>query len=182
VQIPASPGGQPTRYLHPLLGGHGLERSSIEAKALYPFGHGLSYTTFDYGELAFGAESLATDGELIIAGQVTNSGRRSGAEIFQLYLADPIAEVARPVKQLLGFARVTLEPAQSATVRFALSADRLAYTGRSLERIVDAGEIVLMAGSSSEDIRASATVRVTGPTGRVAPDRVMTTPARVEYG
>ncbi len=182
VQIPTSPGGQPTTYLHPLLGGPGLGRSSIEAKALYPFGHGLSYTTFDYGELALGAQTLTTDGELTVACRVTNSGRRSGTEIFQLYLADPIAEVARPVKLLLGFARVTLEPGQSATVRFALSADRLAYTGRSLERIVDAGEIVLMVGSSSEDIRASATVKVTGPTRRVGPDRVMTTPGRVEYG
>ena len=182
VQIPARPGGQPCTYLHPLLGGPGLGRSSVDVQPLYAFGHGLSYTSFNYGSLALSADAIATDGELTIQCIVTNVGARTGAEVVQLYVADPVAEVARPVKQLAGFARVELDPAESATVSFELSADRLAYAGRSFERIVDPGEVIVLVGSSSDDIRLRATVQVSGRVRIVGPDRALTTPARVSHG
>jgi beta-glucosidase len=181
VQIPARPGGQPGTYLHPPLGGPGLGHSTVDARAIYPFGHGLSYTTFAYSDLALDATTLATDGEVTIECTVTNTGARSGTETVQLYVADPVAEVARPVTQLAGFARVPLEPGRSARVSFDLHSDRLAYTGRSLERIVDAGEITITLGASSEDVRLTATIELVGPVRVAGPDRVMTTPASVTH-
>jgi hypothetical protein len=97
----------------------------------------------------------------------------------QLYIDDPVAEVARPVIQLVGFARVPLAPGQRARVSFALHADRLAYTGRAFQRIVDAGEIKIMLGSSSQDIRLNATIQLIGTVRVVGADRVLTTAADV---
>ena len=181
VQIPERPGGQPGTYLHSPLGGPGLGHSSVEARALYPFGHGLSYTTFEYGDLSLSADAIPTDGELQLACTVANTGSRSGVEIVQLYVDDPVAEVARPVMQLVGFARVPLEPGQRATVSFELHTDRLAYTGRAFQRIVDPGEMTVMIGSSSADIRLRATIDVVGPLRVLGAERVMTTPAGVSY-
>jgi len=179
VQIPARPGGQPGTYLHPPLGGPGLGHSSVEGRALYPFGHGLSYTTFDYSDLSLSADTIPTDGELNLACTVANTGDRGGVEVVQLYIDDPVAEVARPVIQLVGFARVPLAPGQRARVSFALHADRLAYTGRAFQRIVDAGEIKIMLGSSSQDIRLNATIQLIGTVRVVGADRVLTTAADV---
>ena len=179
VQIPVRPGGQPGTYLHPPLGGPGLGHSSVEGRSLYPFGHGLSYTTFDYGDLRLSAAQIATDGELELACTVPNTGDRGGVEVVQLYVDDPVAEVARPVTQLVGFARVPLAPGGRARVSFELHADRLAYTGRAGRRIVDAGEIKLMLGSSSQDIRLRASIELTGEVRAVGADRVLTTPATV---
>jgi beta-xylosidase len=107
---------------------------------------------------------VATDGAVELALQVTNTGDRPGADVVQLYLHDPVAEVARPVQRLIGYARVAVDPGQTAQVRFRVHADLAAYTGRAGDRIVDAGELVLSAGRSSGDLASSATVRVTGPT------------------
>ncbi|MGD0715258.1 MAG: glycoside hydrolase family 3 N-terminal domain-containing protein [Gaiellaceae bacterium] len=182
VQIPAHPGGQPSTYLHPLLGESGLGHSSIDSRPLYPFGHGLSYTTFAYTNLALDAETIATDGELTISCTVTNTGARSGADAVQLYIEDPVAEVARPVRQLAGFAQLELAAHQAARVQFALHADRLAYTGRSSNRIVDPGEIRVAIGPSSADRRLEATFMVTGPTRSVGSTRRLTTPVKISYG
>ena len=84
---------------------------------------------------------------------VHNEGDRAAAEMVQLYIADPVAQVTRPVIELAGFARVVLEPAERARVTFTLHADRTSFTGVDLRRIVEPGEIRVMIGASSEDIR-----------------------------
>jgi hypothetical protein len=111
---------------------------------------------------------------------VCNTGDRPGAEIVQLYLADPVAQVTRPVIQLAGFARVALEPGAQARVAFRLHADRTSFTGVDLRRVVEPGEIELMIGASSQDVRWRGTVQLTGDVRVVGHDRVMTTPASIQ--
>jgi beta-xylosidase len=176
VQIPASPGGQPATYLHPQLGEPGLGISAADTIVSYPFGHGLTYTSFAYRDLQLAPARIGTDGETRIACTVVNTGDRAGTEVVQLYVDDPIAEVPRPVRQLAGFTRVTLDPGGAARVVFTLHADRLAYTGRNLRRIVDAGEIRVMVGSSSAHTPLIAALQVEGATRTVGPDRALTTP------
>jgi beta-xylosidase len=182
VQIPRGAGAQPSTYLHPVLGGNSEGVSNLDPTPLFAFGHGLSYTTFEYSDFSLSAEEIATDGEVEVRCTVRNAGERPGAEVVQLYLADPVASVTRPVIQLAGFARVRLDAGESARVAFSVHADRTAFTGTDLRRIVEPGEILLMVGSSSEDIRARGTVRLTGDVRVAGPDRVLTTPCSVERG
>jgi Fibronectin type III-like domain len=99
--------------------------------------------------------------------------------VVQLYLHDVVAQVVRPVKQLIGFARVSLDPGMSCDVRFDVHADRFAYTGPTYERIVEAGDVELLLGSSAADLPCCQTLRLTGPTRVVGHDRRLTTPAEV---
>lgn len=145
----------------------------------FPFGHGLSWTTFELTDLAVSPDTITTAGTVEVACTVTNTGDRPGTEVVQLYLDDPVAEVARPVRDLLGYARVGLDRGARATVRFTVHADRLAYTGRDGTRIVDAGEVRLHLGRSVGDLPLVATVTVTGQTRRVGHDRVLDTPTVV---
>lgn len=182
VQIPRRPGGQPGTYLHPPLGGdtHGI--SSIDPTPLFPFGYGGSYTTFELGDVAVSATEIPTDGELDVSVRVRNTGARPGDEVVQLYLSDPVAQVTRPVRQLIGFARIRLERGDSARVRFHVHADRTAFTGRDLRRIVEPGEIELLVGTSSADLPCRVAVRLTGATRTVGHDRRLTTPVDVRRG
>jgi beta-xylosidase len=183
VQLPRRPGGQPATYLAPPLARlHAM--SSVDPTPCFAFGHGLSYTSFTYGELTLDGVGdtdadpprLATDGEVTVSCVVTNTGDRAGSEVVQLYLRDPVAAVARPERQLAGFARVELEAGRSARVSFVLHADRTAFTGPSGERMVEPGDIHLLVGASSTDIRCHRVVRLAGPTRVVGPDRVLTSP------
>jgi beta-xylosidase len=179
VQVPLRPGGQPTGYLRRRLGGR-TSASSIDPTPLFPFGHGLSYTSFRYEELAVSRAELPVDGEVEVSCLVTNTGERAGAEVVQLYLHDPVASVTRPERQLLGFARVELEAGQQARVVFRLHADRTSCTGRDLQRVVEPGDLDLLVGPSSEQLPLQARVTVTGARRRVGSGRVLLTPARVE--
>jgi beta-glucosidase-like glycosyl hydrolase len=179
VQIPRRPGGQPGTYLHPPLGGDSHGISNIDPTPLFPFGYGGSYTTFRLDDLNTSATEIPTDGELDVSVRVCNTGTRSGSEVVQLYLQDPVAQVTRPVRQLIGFARVQLEPGESARVRFHVHADRTAFTGRDLQRIVEPGEIEILAGTSSADLPSRVTLRLTGAVRVVGHDRQLTTPVDV---
>src|SRR3954468_5924546 len=101
VQIPRSPGAQPSTYLAPPLGGHTEGVSNLDPTPAFPFGHGLSYTAFEYSEGAVGAGEVPTDGDVEVSCVVRNTGDRPGAEVVQLYLSDPVAQVTRPVLQLV---------------------------------------------------------------------------------
>lgn len=179
IQVPQDPGGQPASHRHPVLGEAGLGISSADVVPAFPFGHGLSWTTFELTDLAVSPNTITTAGTVEVACTVTNTGDRPGTEVVQLYLDDPVAEIARPVRDLLGYARVGLDRGARATVRFTVHADRLAYTGRDGTRIVDAGEVRLHLGRSVGDLPLVATVTVTGQTRRVGHDRVLDTPAVV---
>jgi beta-xylosidase len=177
VQVPRNPGAQPSTYLHPVLGGNSGGVSNIDPTPLFAFGHGLSYTTFDYADFRISADEIPTDGEAEISCVVANAGDRAGTEVVQLYLSDPVAPVTRPVIQLAGFTRLELGPGERARVTFRLHADRTAFTGVDLRRVVQPGEIRVGIGSSSEDIRGRLELRLTGDEREVGHDRVLTTPA-----
>lgn len=179
VQIPRTPGGQPGTYLHAPLGGNTEGVSNLDPTPAYPFGHGLSYTTFAYDGFELSAQEIRTDGEVEVSCLVRNTGDVTGAEVVQLYTADPIAQLPRPVTQLTGYARVRLSPGEQRRVTFRLHTDRLAYTGPDLERIVEPGEITVMIGASSTDIRLTGTIHLTGPVREAGHDRVLITPADV---
>jgi beta-glucosidase len=121
-----------------------------------PFGHGLSYTSFDYGELSVAPEARA--GEPIEASlEIANRGERAGQEVVQLYVRDPLSRLARPEKELKAFAKVSLEPGQSTRVSFLLDDRALACWDPSTSAwVVEPGEFELLAGSSSRDIRSRA--------------------------
>ena len=178
VQLPGAAAAQPATYLHtPLAGSHG--NSVVDQDPLYPFGHGLSYTTFEYADLAIGPEVIATDGTTEIACTVRNTGDRPGAEVAQLYLSDPVAQVVRPVQWLAGFARFELAPGEARRITFRLHADRLSFSGLDGRRVVEPGEIVVAIGGSSACTPLRGSFTVTGPERYPGPDRVLGTPVRV---
>jgi beta-xylosidase len=184
IEIPATSGAQPAPYLRT----RPAERSGASAADPTPrhqFGHGLSYTSFDYSQLSVAdaatgsGSAIPTDGVVDIGCTVRNSGQRPGTEVVQLYLHDPVAQVARPVRYLAGFARVPLEPGQSRRVTFRLHADRTAFAGRSGQRVVEPGRIDVLIGSSSADIRLTGALTLHGPERVVGADRVLSTPVVV---
>jgi beta-glucosidase len=142
---------------------------AADAEPVFPFGHGLSYTSFDYDALTLD-ETVPTDGTLHLACRVTNVGGRAGDEVVQVYVRDEVASVVRPVMELRAFARVHLRVGQHATVAFEIPTDALAFTGRDLERIVEPGTLTVLVGASSADIRLTATTNFVGPMHRARAD------------
>jgi hypothetical protein len=180
VQIPRNAGGQPSTYLQPPLGGaESAGISTLDSTPLFPFGYGASYTSFEVDDLRVSDTEVSTEGEFTVSVRVRNTGLRAGDEVVQLYLRDVVAQVARPTKQLAGFARVRLEPGEGMDVRFSVHADRTAYPGPQLQRIVEPGDIEVLAGTSAADLPCRATVRLTGPVRIVGHDRRLVTPVDV---
>ncbi|WAL68204.1 glycoside hydrolase family 3 C-terminal domain-containing protein [Amycolatopsis cynarae] len=179
VQIPRVAGVAPSTYLTPPLGRNSEGISNLDPTPLFPFGHGLSYTTFEYSGLELSADEIPTDGQLSVSVTVRNTGERAAEETVQLYLHDVQAQVTRPVLELAGFARVPLAAGAAARVRFTLHADRTSFTGLDLRRIVEPGRIEVFVGRSAADLPCTAGFRLTGPVRTVGHDRVMTTPADI---
>jgi beta-xylosidase len=181
VQIPRIAGGQPSTYLQPPLGGaESAGISSLDATPLFPFGFGTSYnTSFEVDDLRVSNAEVSTEGEFTVAVRVRNTGSRGGDEVVQLYLHDVVAQVVRPLKQLAGFARLRLEPGEARDVRFSVHADRTAYTGPQLQRIVEPGDLEVLVGTSAADLPCRATVRMTGRVRIVGHDRRLVTPVDI---
>jgi Glycosyl hydrolase family 3 C terminal domain. len=180
VAVPRNRGGQPGTYLVPTLGWYSEGISNLDPRPLYPFGAGESYTTFSYSAQTVSASTMDVAGTVEYSVTVRNSGPRYGAEVVQLYLSDPRAEVVRPLKQLIGFVKVDLSAGESARLTFTVHADRLSFTGRDLCRIVEPGDVSLSAGHSSECRLPGLAVRVLGERRVVGEGRVLTTPVHVE--
>ncbi|GAB3848932.1 glycoside hydrolase family 3 N-terminal domain-containing protein [Nesterenkonia populi] len=179
IGVPARPGGQPVGYIAAPLGQNSQGVSNLDPTPLYPFGHGLSYTTVKYSGLAVEPGEIAVDGTADIRVTVTNTGERPAEEIVQLYFGDRHAQVTRPVKQLLGYQRVSLAPGEAREVTFWVHADRFAFTGAGFRRIVEPGAIDVWAGPSAEDLPLAAELSLTGEIRQVTGRRVLGTPARV---
>ncbi len=120
---------------------------------LYPFGYGLSYTDFVYGDLQLSSETLPKNGNLTVSVTVTNKGNHDGYETVQLYLRDIYAEVARPVKELKGFDRIFLKKGESREVKFVLTEDDLKFYNSGLQYIYEPGEFDVMIGTNSRDVQ-----------------------------
>lgn len=165
VSLPRSAGAQPFSYLHPILGGPS-DVTSADSTPVRPFGHGLSYTAFARTELAVD-ESAPTDGSFTATVRVRNTGERAGTDLVQLYARDVFASVTRPVAQLLGYARVALEPGEEAEVRFEVPAARLAFTGREGVRIVEPGRVELWVGPDCATRETEAALELVGAAAAV---------------
>ncbi len=172
VSIPASEGTQPSTYLAAPLARVNVV-SSIDPTAAFAFGHGLGYSTFDWTAGHHGPDSIPVDGVATIALRVHNTGERTGTDIVQVYVHDPVASVVRPVQRLVGFHRVELAPGESVDLTIHLPADVTSFTGRNGERVVEPGEIVVGLGASSADIRVSHSIQLTGDIRQVGFDRAL---------
>jgi beta-glucosidase len=132
---------------------------------LFPFGFGLSYTTFSYSSLQLSARQVGPNDTLQVSVDITNTGQRTGKEIMQLYVRDPQASLHRPEKELKAFAKVQLEPGERKTVTLSLGRDALAYyDDLAHEWVAEAGEFEVLVGASSQDIRAAAPFTLTDTT------------------
>lgn len=129
---------------------------------LFPFGHGLSYTRFEYSDLKVEPDRIGPAGEVSISFRIKNVGEREGDEVVQLYVRDPVASVTRPIKELKGFKRLTLKPGEERRVTFKLHADMLAFYDEDEKLVVEPGAIEVMVGSSSEDIRLKGSFEIVG--------------------
>ena len=125
----------------------------VPNEPLYPFGYGLSYTTFVYGDVTLSSDSLQSTGSLAVSVEVSNAGEYTGEEVVQLYIRDVVGSVTRPVKELKGFRKIRLEPGQSERVTFKLTVDDLKFYDAHLDYVAEPGEFVVFVGTNSRDTR-----------------------------
>ncbi|NJQ05759.1 glycoside hydrolase family 3 N-terminal domain-containing protein [Streptomyces lonarensis] len=178
VGVPRHRGGQPYGYLAAPLGQAG-GASSLDPSPLYPFGHGLSYTTFSWDDASLSASETDTGSAVEVRLRVRNTGDRAGTEVVQLYLHDPVARTVRPVVRLVGYARVPLGTGESAEVRFRFHPDLASYPLGATERIVEPGALELRLAASSSDVRHTLPLVLTGEERRVGYDRALVCPVEV---
>ena len=150
VSVPRHVGQLPVYYNKPVPTAH--DYVDMSAQPLYPFGYGLSYTTFEYSDLKI-SEFDATF-------TVTNTGSRKGDEVVQLYLHHDAPSVVQPERQLKAFERITLEPGESRTVTFHLNRNDFAIVDANMKWTVEPGTVDVLIGSSSQDIRLRGTITI----------------------
>jgi beta-glucosidase len=134
----------------------------FKGQPLYPFGFGLSYTTFEYSNLRTSADSVNAAGEMAVSVDVKNTGTRAGDEVVQMYVKHLDSAVERPIKELRGFERITLRPNETRTVRLPLKGTDLTYWDAAKHSfVVEPGRVSIMLGASSADARLEKTIEVT---------------------
>ena len=175
VTFPRATGQIPLYYNHRNTGRPADEKNHYTSKyldlpwtPLFPFGYGLSYTTFSYSNLRVSAPRINAGDSLTVSVDVRNNGDRAGDEVVQLYLRDDVASVAEPVRNLKGFRRINLKPGETRTVAFRLGADAFALYDRQMRRVVEPGTFTIFVGTNS-DADASSRVEVSGDTLVLAP-------------
>jgi beta-glucosidase len=157
VTVPRAVGQVPIYYNHKSTGRPPTAENKFTSKyidvawtPLYPFGFGLSYTTFAIRDLRLSANTIGRDGQVRVTATVSNTGARMGDEVVQLYIQDVASTVTRPVRELKGFARVSLEPGASRDVEFVLTNAELGFYDRSMRFVVEPGAFKVWVGNSSE--------------------------------
>ncbi len=181
VTLPRSVGQVPVHTSYRAGGGRVMffgDYTDSPSTPLFPFGHGLSYTSFAYEDLA--AEGSDTAAPVSVSLTVRNTGARPGEEVVQLYMRDEIASVARPDQQLIGFARVALEPGQARRVTFTVHPSRLAFYDPQMRFVTEPGTFSFSAGASSADIRAQASLSLGGQVAEYRQREIVATGVRVE--
>lgn len=182
VSFPRHVGQVPSFYNHKPSGLHSRPYGNYVQEStspLYAFGHGLSYSTFDYSAFAI-ARAQAKAGESVdVSVKVTNSSSVYGEEVVQLYIRDPFATSPRPVLELKGYKRLGLEPNETQELIFHLPVDQLAFFDTELRLVVEAGKIEVMVGSSSQDIRAHGEFNITSTKSLPNQQRVFVCPVDV---
>jgi beta-glucosidase len=159
VTFPRSVGQIPLYYNHKNTGRPPEANNKYTSKyldvawtPLFPFGYGLSYTQFKITNLQLSARRIPLNGKLTVSVDIENTGTRAGDEVVQLYIHDTAASVTRPVKELKGFQRVTLQPSEKKRVEFVLSTEQLGFWNRQMRFTVEPGEFKVMVGSNSEQL------------------------------
>jgi beta-glucosidase len=159
MTFPRTVGQVPIYYNHLNTGRPPEEQNKYSSKyldvpwtPLYPFGYGLSYTTFKLSNLQLSAPRIRATDKLVVSVDLENSGTRDGDEVVQLYIRDLVASMSRPVKELKGFQRVALKRGEKRRVEFTLSHDDLAFWNREMRFVVEPGEFSVMVGSNSRDV------------------------------
>ena len=169
VSVPRSGGAAPYFYNHKFKSAGTPVARHFGSR--YPFGHGLSYTSFAYEDMALDRSTVQSEnGSVGLSFTLRNTGDRAGFEVPQLYVRDLQSSVVRPIKELKAFRRVHLEPGESACVTFRVPTDMLSFTGPEGVRIVEPGTFELMVGSSSAAIHLRGEIEVTGPVRRIEGD------------
>ncbi|WP_247003873.1 glycoside hydrolase family 3 N-terminal domain-containing protein [Halosolutus gelatinilyticus] len=152
-----------------------------ESDPLYPFGHGLSYTEFEYGDLSLSTEELPPAGAIAATVTVENVGDVAGTDVVQLYASAENPDLARPVQELVGFERVSLEPGEAKRVTFEVDASQLAYHDRNVDLVVEEGPYEFRIGRSAADVVSTASVEVTGTKTVPSTGRTYFAETDVEY-
>lgn len=163
MTFPKSVGQIPLYYAHkntgrPLKEGKWFEKFrsnylDVDNDALYPFGYGLSYTTFRFSDITLNRSSIGMDNELVASVTVTNTGDRAGSEVVQLYIRDLVGSVTRPVKELKGFEKIYLQPNESRTVRFTIAPEMLKFYNADLKFVAEPGDFDVMIGPDSRNVK-----------------------------
>jgi len=156
VTVARDVGQLPVFYNHKPAARRGYVLDTIAP--LFPFGFGLSYTTFTYSNLRLTANHILPTGRTRVSVDVQNTGKRTGDEVVQLYIRDEVSAATRPVKELRGFQRVALVPGETRTVSFDVSPDQLSYHGPDMKRVVEPGEFTLLLGGNSVDLQSIALI------------------------
>ncbi len=151
VTVPRSAGQLPMFYNHKPTARRGYLFDSKEP--LWPFGFGLSYTTFSFGAPRVEPVEISTAGTATVSVDLTNIGDRAGDEVVQLYIRDMTSSVTRPVKELKGFSRITLEPGETRKVSFEIGPQHLQFFDREMKRVVEPGDFEIMVGPNSQDLQ-----------------------------
>ena len=165
MTFPKSVGQIPLYYAHkntgrPLKEGKWFEKFrsnylDVDNDALYPFGYGLSYTTFRFSDITLNRSSIGMDNELVASVTVTNTGDRAGSEVVQLYIRDLVGSVTRPVKELKGFEKIYLQPNDSRTVRFTIAPEMLKFYNADLKFVAEPGDFDVMIGPDSRNVKTA---------------------------
>ncbi|MBK8056282.1 MAG: glycoside hydrolase family 3 C-terminal domain-containing protein [Saprospiraceae bacterium] len=159
ITFPVFEGQLPLVYNHKPTG-RGDDYINLTGQPLFPFGYGLSYTTFDYSDMKLSKSVIKEDETVTVSCKITNTGNLAGDEVVQLYIRDELASLARPVMELKSFERIHLKPGESKTVSFEITPEALQMYDINMKKVVEPGDFRIMIGASSKDIRLRGILKV----------------------